>query len=198
MKMGYQARLGLLILAQVVVLALVGVFAYGPSVSATRATDCQMAALTERQAELHQLLESLPNPEAAAAAARAEIERLENRMPPEWRVSWLSAQIADAMDRHHIDLRAATDWSEGGAPPPVPALKRLQKTVTLRCTARNLQAFLESVNELPFAVIVEDLEVRRDEKWGAVSATVRLATFVLRREQQGAALARRDTGGQTP
>ena len=138
-----------------------------------------MDALSRKQAELCRLIQMSPNPEADAARARAGIKGLEQRIPPEGRVSWLSAQIADAMGRHHIDLRSATDWAEGGQSPG-PELKRFQKTVTVRASAQDLQAFLEALNKLPFAVIVEDLTVTRDQKRGTVSANVGLATFVLR------------------
>ena len=180
MKLGYKGRLALLLAGQVCALVLVGLLIYRPGVAGIAEIESTLAELSEKQEELCTLATSRPDPEGAIARARARIARLENRMPPESRVSWISAQIAETMQAHVIDLRAATDWAEGGARPPVAALKRLEKEVTVRCPARNLQAFVEALNRLPFLVVVEDLEVRRSPERGAVSATMKLATFVLR------------------
>ena len=180
MKLGYKPRLVLLIAAQLLALTLVALFSYHPSITAIRKVEEEIAALTEKQAELCRLIETDPDPGKDIAAAQAEIERLENRIPSESRVSWLSARLADAMRAHNIDLRSATNWTEAGEKPSERGLKRLQKTLTVRCSAKNLQAFLEAINQLSFVVIVQDLAVTRDQKWGAVSATIKLATFVLR------------------
>ena len=180
MKMGYKARLGLLIVGQLVLIVGVTMFSYRPSVAAIDKAEAELRRLSEKQAELCKLVEAHPTPEADIVRTKAEIRQLENRMPPESRVSWLSARIADAMRENHIDMRSATHWAQGGEEPPVAQLKRLQKDITVTGTAQNVQAFLEALNKLPFAVIVEDLRVVRDRKWGDVSADVKLATFVLR------------------
>lgn len=179
MKLGYKERLGVLIGGQIALLVGVAVFTYIPSLRAIDAAQNQLDALSQKQTELCKLLETSPNPDAEIQGMRAQIRQLENRIPPESRVNWISARIAELMSAHHLDLRSATDWGESGDKPAA-ALKRLQKRIVVRGTAENLQALLESVNQLPFAVIVEDLDVQRDEQWGSVSADIRLATFVLR------------------
>ena len=191
MRLGYKGRLAVLVLAQVGLLALVALLVYAPTVAANAELQKQFSDRSAKQAELCDLVEAHPDPEAGSAAlaqgactdiaaVQAEIRQLENRMPPESRISWVSAQIAHMMRTHHMDLRSATDWTEGGPDPGAPALKRLRKTLTVRCAARDLQALLEALNRLSFAVVVEDLDVRRDPKPGAVSADIHLATFVLR------------------
>jgi len=180
MRLGYKGRLAVLVLAQVGLLALVALLVYAPTVAANAELQKQFSDRSAKQAELCDLVEAHPDPEADIAAVQAEIRQLENRMPPESRISWVSAQIAHMMRTHHMDLRSATDWTEGGPDPGAPALKRLRKTLTVRCAARDLQALLEALNRLSFAVVVEDLDVRRDPKPGAVSADIHLATFVLR------------------
>jgi|GEM_PF-4272110 len=180
MQIGYKARLGLLIVGQFVLIVGVTMFSYRPSVAAIDKAEAELRALSEKQAELCKLVEANPAPDTDIARTKAEIRQLENRMPPESRVSWLSARIADAMRENRIDMRSATHWAEGGEKPPVAELKRLQKDITVTGTAQNVQAFLEALNKLPFAVIVEDLQVVRDRKWGDVSANIKLATFVLR------------------
>ncbi len=179
-KVEYKVRLALLVAVQAAVLLLVALVSYRPSVAAISDAQKKLTELSKRQDDLFKALKASPSPEADIERAQAEIRRLENRMPPESRVSWLSARIADAMQANQIDLRSATHWHEGGEAPPVPELKRLQKSITIHCTAGNLQAFLQAVNRLPFAVVVEDLEVRRNRQWGVVSAEIKLATFVLR------------------
>ena len=186
-KMDPKIRLALFIGIQVVALAGAAFFSYRPSVKAIDELDGEITRLSERQAALCKILKDCPNPEDEIAHLKAEIQQLENRIPPETRVSWLSACIADAMQEHSIDLRSATDWAEGGNPPPAPALKRLQKTINVLCTAEQLQAFLNAVNKLPFVVVVEELDVSRDKKWGTVSANIRLAAFVLRSAPPSAA-----------
>jgi hypothetical protein len=178
--MGYKARLALLITVQATVLAFVAAFTYRPGVAGVETIEKELDALSERQAELCRIQSRRPSPEAEAQRTLAEIKRLEHRMPPENRVSWLSARVSRVMRAHHLDLRAASDWHEDEDKPGTAELKRLRKEVTVRGTAKNLQAFLTAINELPFVVIVEHLDVLRDEKWGRVSATIRLATFVLR------------------
>ncbi len=180
MKIGHKGRLAFLIVVQLLALTLVGLFAYRPSVAAIRDTEERIAQLSQRQAGLCKLLEENPNPDAEMALAKAEIRRLENRMPPESRLSWLSARIAAVMAAHDVELRSATDWSEGRKKPPAAELKWLQKAVTVRCSGKDLQAFLQSLNKLSFVVVVEDLAVRRDQKCGTVSAEIKLGTFVLR------------------
>lgn len=180
MKMGHKGQLGVLIGAQLVVLVVVYLAAYQPTAGAIADSERKLSELSGKQADLRKQLEANPAPANDIAHCQAEIRRLENRIPPESRVSWLSARIAEAMEQHRIDLRSASDWREGGRRPPVPDLKGLQKRMTVRCTARDLQAFLEQINRLPFVVIVEDLRVTRDQKWGTVSAQISLATFVLR------------------
>jgi Tfp pilus assembly protein PilO len=180
MRVGHKGQLGVLVAVQLVVLLLVYFIAYRPTAGAIAKSEQELSELSGRQAELRKQLEANPAPAHDIAHYKAEIRRLENRIPPEFRVSWLSARIAEAMNKHGIDLRSASDWREGGRRPPVPDLKGLQKQMTVRCTARDLQAFLVQINKLPFAVIVEDLRVTRDQKWGTVSAEIRLATFVLR------------------
>ncbi len=180
MKLGYKERLGALIAGQVALLVGVAAFTYAPSLRAIAGAQDKLEALSQKQTELCKLIEASPNPDADIAETQAQIRQLENRIPPESRVSWLSARIAELMNTHHLDLRSATDWSESSDRPTSAALKRLQKRISVRGTAENLQAFMESVSQLPFAVIVEDLDIRRDEQWGSVSAEIRLATFVLR------------------
>lgn len=180
MTMGYKGRLALLIAGQLMVLAGIALFSYRPSLAKIDEIEDEISAMSAKQAELCTVLAKMPQPEAEIARCLAEIEELERRMPPESRVSWLSARIADMMRAHSVDLRSASRWSDGGRHPAVPELKRLRKAVTVRCTAQNLQAFLEAINGLPFVVVVEDLMVTRDQNWGAVLANIRLATFVLR------------------
>jgi Tfp pilus assembly protein PilO len=180
MKMGNKGQLALLIGVQCTVLVLVYLFAYQPSARLIAENERKLDELSVKQAELRKQLEANPAPANDIAHHQAEIRRLENRIPPESRVSWLSARIAEAMHTHRIDLRSASDWREGSQRPPVPALKGLQRNLTVRCTAEDLQAFLEHINKLPFVVIVESLSVTRDAKWGTVSANISLATFVLR------------------
>ena len=98
-------------------------------------------------------------------------------------MSWLSARIAHTMQEHGVDLRSASRWEDAGTHPAVPELKRLHKTVTIRCTAERLHTFLEALNRLSFVVVVENLSVMRDEELGAVSAEIELATFVLRADE---------------
>lgn len=179
MKMGYKAQLALLIAGQALLLALIAFFQYCPALAEIEDVDKEISLMSAGQAELCRTLTQRPNPDADIARSQAEIRRLERRIPPESRVSWLSARIADELRGHDLDLRSATCWTDGGRHPAVPELKRLRKTITVRCAAQKLQAFLEAVNELPFAVVIEDLSVTRDKEWGAVSARIELATFVL-------------------
>lgn len=180
MKMGYKTQLALLIAGQALLLALIAFFEYWPALAEIEDIEEDISVMSAEQADLCRTLEQRPNPDADIARSQAEIRRLERRIPPESRVSWLSARIADALRRHDVDLSSATCWADGGRHPAVPELKRLRKAVTVRCAAEKLQAFLETVNNLPFAVVVEDLSVTRDKEWGAVSARIELATFVLR------------------
>jgi len=193
MKLGYKARLVLFIAAQATAITLVAVLLYQPAVAAVRSIHQEMDRLSQKQAELCNVLKENTDPEGDIARAKKEIQRLEQRMPPESRISWLSARVADAMRAHHVDLRSSATWSEGGEKPIIPALKRLQKQITVRCPAQDLQAFLTSLNKLPFVVVVEDIQVDRDQKWGAVLADIRLATFVLRARSGTAGL-----NGETP
>ena len=178
--MGYKGRLALLIAGQLAVLAGIALFVYRPSLAEIDEVEMEISQMSSKQAELCTVLEQRPKPDADIARSMTEIEKLERRIPPESRVSWLSARIADTMQTHSIDLRSATQWSDGGQHPAVPELKRLKKSVSVRCTAQRLQAFLEAINKLSFLVIVEDLMVTRDRQWGAVSAKINLTTFVLR------------------
>ena len=141
----YKIRLTLLIAVQAAMLVLVALALYRPSVAAISEAEQKLAQLSRRQDELYNALKASPNPELDIARARAEIRELERRMPPESRVSWLSARIADAMKANHVAVRSATQWREGGKPPPVPELKRLQKSITVHGTAAHLQAFLEEI-----------------------------------------------------
>lgn len=179
MKMGYRGRLTMLIAGQLAVLTGFALFAYQPSLAEIDEVEREISLMSAKQAELRTVLERSPQPDEDIARCMAEIEKLERRIPPESRVSWLSARIANAMQAHGIDLRSATRWSDGGQHTAVPELKRLKKSVRVRCSPPKLQAFLETVNKLPFLVIVEDLMVIRDQQWGAVSANISLATFVL-------------------
>ena len=179
MKMGYKGRLAVLIAGQLAVLTGFALFAYQPGLAEIDKIEKDISQMSATQAELCTVLDKRPEPDEDIARSIAEIEKLERRIPPESRVSWLSARIADTMQTHSVDLRSATRWSDGGQHPAVPELKRLKKSVSVRCTPRQLQAFLEAINKLPFLVIVEDLMVIRDEQWGAVSADISLATFVL-------------------
>jgi len=178
--MGYKEKLGVLIAAQAVLLLAVTFLVYVPAVGTLREKDGELAELSKKQADLCKLVEESPNPEDEISRVKAEIQQLDNRMPPESRISWLSARIADAVAAHGVDLRSATHWKEGAGKPSMPELKRMEKTIAVRCPARSLQEFLEEINRLPFVVIVEDLNVLRDQEWGTVSADIRLATFVLR------------------
>ncbi|MFH1732024.1 MAG: hypothetical protein ABIF82_10300 [Planctomycetota bacterium] len=180
MKMGYKAQLALLIAGQALLLALIAFFEYWPALAAIEDVDNEISLMSAGQAELCRTLKQKPNPDADIARSQAEIRRLEQRIPPESHVSWLSARITDELRGHDLDLRSATCWTDGGRHPAVPELKRLKKAITVRCAAQKLQAFLEAANELPFAVVVDDLSVTRDKEWGAVSARIELTTFVLR------------------
>jgi len=179
MKMGYKAQLALLIGGQALLLALIAFFEYWPALAEIEDIDKEISLMSAKQAELCRTLKQKPNPDADIARSQAEIRRLERRIPPESRVSWLSARIADELRGHDLDLRSASCWADAGRHPAVPELKRLRKTITVRCAAQKLQAFLEAVNEVPFAVVIEDLSVTRDKEWGAVSARIELTTFVL-------------------
>jgi len=179
-NLDYRAKLALAIAGQAGVLLLIGLAVYRPSVTGVQDVKEQMAQLSAQQAENCQLLRENPAPEAEIAQAKAEIQQLESRIPPERRISWVSARLADTLRAHNIDLQAATRWCEEGTPPPQPELKRLEKTITVRCSARDLQEFLVSLNRLPFAVAVEDLAAQRAPQWGVVTAHMKLATFVLR------------------
>ena len=180
MKMGYKAHLALLIAGQALLLVLIAFFVYWPALAEIEDVDKEISLMSAEQTELCRTLEQKPNPDADIARSQAEIRRLERRIPPESRVSWLSARIADELRSHDLDLRSATCWTDGGRHPAVPELKRLRKAITVRCAAQKLQAFLEAVNKLPFAVVIEGLSVTRDKEWGAVSARIELTTFVLR------------------
>jgi Tfp pilus assembly protein PilO len=186
MNLSYKAKMALLIAAQAVVVAGVALLLYVPSVRTIGDLEVELKELSDQQADYCREVETNPTPEKDIARARSEIQRLEQRLPPESRISWLSARIAEAMSRHNVDLRAASNWQAGGRTPPVPELKGLQKSLTVRCSARDLEAFLEAVNALPFVVIVEDLSVLRDRQVGFVSARLKLNTFVLRHRVQGA------------
>jgi len=179
MKMGYKAHLALLIAGQALLLALIAFFVYWPALAEIEDVDKEISRMSAGQAELCRTLKQRPDPDADIARSQAAVRRLERRIPPESRVSWLSARIADELRGHDLDLRSATRWADGGSHPAVPELKRLRKTITVRCAAPKLQAFLEAANELPFAIVIEDLSVTRDKEWGAVSARIELATFVL-------------------
>jgi Tfp pilus assembly protein PilO len=186
MNLSYKARMILLIAVQVLVVVAVAGFVYVPAVRSIADLQEELSELSEQQADYCKEVEKNPTPEKDIARARAEIRRLEQRLPPESRISWLSARIAEAMSRHHLDLRAASSWIPGGRTPPVAELKALKKTLTVRCSARDLEAFLESLNGLPFVVTVQDLGVTRDRQVGFVSATLTLNTFVLRHRPPGA------------
>ena len=198
MKMGYNGRLAALIAGQVAVLVGVGLFAYGPSLAKIEKIENEILQASAEQAELREQVAQRPNPSADIARSIAAIEKLERRIPPESRVSWLSAQIAETMRSHSVDVRSATRWNDAGQHPAVPELKRLKKSVSVRCNAQNLEAFLQAINKLPFLVIVDDMTVTRDKRWGAVSANISLATFVVRSttalSQADPATFGRDTG----
>ncbi len=180
MKLNYQMRLTVLVTVQILILLGIVFVAYRPSLSEIDRVEGELAEMAAKQADLCAVLEEKPQPEADIARLQAEIRKIEQRIPPESRVSWLSARIAHAMEAHNVDLRSATRWSDGGQHPAVPQLKRLRKSVSVRCSARDLQEFLVAVNRLPFVVVVDDLMVNRDREWGAVSARIELVTFVLR------------------
>ncbi|MFO7900421.1 MAG: hypothetical protein R6V58_15350 [Planctomycetota bacterium] len=180
MSLGYKGKLGLLVAGQATAVLLVVLLVFLPSTRSVRQRSAEIDELSEHQAELSRMLEKNPDPVQEMVRIKAEMRRLDDRMPPESRISWLSARIADAAREHDVDIRSASHWTDGGRATDIPELKRMRKTVTVRCPARNLYEFLQAMNKLPFAVIVEDLSVRREEQGGTVSATVDLATFVLR------------------
>ena len=186
MTLDYKARLAALVAAQLAVLLTVLFAVYRPSLAEIDGIEKDISLMAAKQSELCSVLDMRPNPDADIARIKAEIARLEQRIPPESRVSWLSARIAQTMRAHHVDLRSATRWNDSGRHPAVPELKRLRKTAIVRCTAHDLQQFLEALNRLPFAVGVEDLVVVRNENRGAVSATIDLAAFVLRASETAA------------
>ena len=179
MKMGYKAHLALLIAGQALLLVLIAFFVYWPALAEIGNVDKEISLMSAKQTELCRTLKERPDPDGDIARSQVKIRTLERRIPPESRVSWLSARIAGELRGHDLDLRSATCWTDGGRHPAVPELKRLRKTITVRCAAQKLQAFLEAVNELPFAVVIENLSVTRDKEWGAVLARIQLATFVL-------------------
>ena len=172
-------RIAALIAVQALVIILVLLSSYYPSKRAIEQTRGQIRQLSERQAKLHKTLQNCRRLDDDIADLKAAIQKLEDRLPSESRISWLSAQIADLMREHSVDLRSTTDWAQGGTPPPSPQLKRLQKEISTLSTAKDLHDFLESLNSLPFVAVVEDLSVARDQKCGTVSARIKLATFVL-------------------
>jgi len=180
MKLGYKAQLGVLLAAQAAALAFVALFTYLPSLGKIEDLDRKMEELAQRQAELCRRVETNPNPDADIARSRAEIRRLENCVPSESRVGWISARLALVMGANRIDIRSSSDWQESGEKTPAAELKQLRKSLTVQCSAQDLEAFLEALNKLPFVVVVESLEVSRDAAWGQVAAQLRLGTFVLR------------------
>ena len=191
--MGYKGKLAVLLAAQAVGLLAVALLVYRPNIAAIDKAEENLTELSRNQADLCRLVKASPNPDAETAHAKAEMRRLDNRLPPESRVSWLSARIADALRANDIDLRSASRWAEAGKAPGTGELKRMRRTMTLRCPAKDLQAFLESLNKLPFAVVVDDLSVERRQNSGTVSANIKLATFVLR-ARPGAS----KTGSESP
>ena len=185
-KMGSKTKLAVLLAVEGVVLIFIAVLVYGPSVAAVHEAQAALGDLAQRQVELCRTLETSPDVEAEIGRAKAEIRQMENRIPNEGRVNWLSGRVSGAMDEYGIILRSTTSWCESTTSPENPALKKLQKSVSVCSTAMNLQRFLDALGKMPFVLTVEDMQVKRDQKWGAVDATLHLATFVMRAQASGA------------
>lgn len=178
MSSEYRAKLGLLTAVELGAIALVALLVYLPITRSVSNSIREIDQLSERQAEISEKMKDNPDPFAQIEAIQAEMQRLDDKLPAEWRIGWLSTRIADTAREHHIDLVAASRWQKDDSATSPAELERMRKTLTVRCPTQALHDFLDGVSQLPFVVIVEDLAIERDERRGTVAADIELVTFV--------------------